>query len=217
MIGLPYDKTLMIAVGGMSGSGKSTLAYALQKKIEGSVVLDPDELRKRMFGVSPQTPLPDSAYSPENTQKFIAYAHAEAERHLKNGHTVIVSGLFLDHKTRAKQEEIAKRNGAQFVGLYLHAPLSTVYGRVVRRRGAASDADLKVVRRQARQQARLNPAHDVHWHIILAKQEPTAVLTNAVRCIGEELKTGPVAKARRRNKRNKNQSRPPGPGNPGSF
>src|SRR3546814_7364630 len=41
----PHDKPLMIAVGGMSGTGKSTLAENLQKKIPGSVVLDPDELR----------------------------------------------------------------------------------------------------------------------------------------------------------------------------
>lgn len=176
----------MIAIGGLSGSGKSTLAENLQGKIQGAVVIDPDELRKRMFGVSPQTPLPDDAYNAANTKKFIAYAHAEAARHLKNGHSVIVSGLFLDQKTRAAQEELAARNGATFVGLYLHASLSTVYGRVVRRRGAASDANLRVVRKQART-ASLNPAVDVHWHILLAKQGPQGVLTAAFRAIGAEL------------------------------
>jgi predicted kinase len=208
MIGLPHDKPLMIAIGGMSGTGKSTLADSLQKKIPGAVVLDPDALRKRMFGVSPQTPLPDTAYSPENIKNFIAYAHAEAARHLKDGRTVIVSGLFLDHNSRAEQEELAARNGARFVGLYLHASLSTIYGRVVRRigTGSASDADLKIARRQARA-AYLNPARDKNWQMISARQGPADVLTRAMRCIGTALKTRPAVRRPRRPPRQK----------PGSF
>jgi len=55
----------LIAIGGLSGSGKSTLAAALAPAI-GARVLRSDVIRKRLFGVAPETPLPASAYAQQD-------------------------------------------------------------------------------------------------------------------------------------------------------
>ena len=52
----------LIAIGGLSGTGKSTLAAALAPCL-GARVLRSDVIRKRLFGVAPETQLPASAYT----------------------------------------------------------------------------------------------------------------------------------------------------------
>ena len=57
----------LVAIGGLSGSGKSTLAAALAPGIDARV-LRSDVIRKRLFGVAPETRLPASAYTAEVSQ-----------------------------------------------------------------------------------------------------------------------------------------------------
>lgn len=157
----------MIAIGGLSGSGKTTLAKALSAHFENTVVLDSDELRKRMHGVDPLTPLPDHYYTPENTVAFIQFARKEAEKHLKNGQSVIVTGTFLDHATRRDQRRAAEDCGADFIGLYLDVPVSKLFQRVAHRRDNPSDACVRILRRQLKNAA-AKPSRKAGWHVIRA-------------------------------------------------
>lgn len=146
---IPKSATpLMICIGGMSGSGKTSLAEDLAKRIPDAIVLDSDEVRKMALGVPRAQPLPDSAYTPENTRKHIRRMHREAEYQLQAGKTVIVTGVFLDRDSRANQEALAKQNNVKFIGIFLDAPMSVLFERVAARKQAASDATTKVVRRQ---------------------------------------------------------------------
>lgn len=157
----------MIAIGGLSGSGKTTLAKALGAKLDNTLVLDSDVLRKQMHGVDPLTPLPAALYTPDNTAAFIQFARKEAEKHLKNGQSVIVTGTFLDHATRRDQRLLAEQCGAAFIGLYLDVPVSKLFRRVAQRRDNPSDACVRILRRQLTSAA-AKPTRKAGWHVIRA-------------------------------------------------
>ena len=176
---------LMIAIGGMSGSGKSTLAMALAEKLPGAVLLDSDVMRKKMEGVSPETPLPAEAYTPEKTKKFIRYIQTEAADLLKRGHTVIVTGTFLGNDERKRQWAVAQRTQADFIGIYLDAPLSVLYDRVAKRINNPSDADQEVVRRQVRKS--ITGQQGLHWYIVDSARPSDEVERRAVRLVAREL------------------------------
>lgn len=176
---------IMIAVGGMSGSGKSTLAAALADKLPGSVLLDSDVVRKQMEGVSPETPLPASAYTPEKTKKFIKYIQHAAMAELKKGNSVIVTGTFLGNEERKRQQRVAQKAHGDFIGIYLDAPLSVLYDRVAKRRDSASDADQEVVRRQVRKS--ITGQQGLHWYILNSARPQEEVQRDAVRLVAREL------------------------------
>lgn len=175
----------MIAIGGLSGSGKTTLATALGKQMPDVVVLDSDVLRKQMHGVDPLTPLPNSVYTPENTTAFILFARREAEKHLKNGQSVIVTGTFLDHESRRGQRLAAEQAGAEFIGLYLDVPVSKLFQRVAHRRDNPSDACVRTLRRQLKNAA-AKPKQKAGWHVIRAEGRLQKTLATALHI----LKTG---------------------------
>lgn len=176
---------LMIAVGGMSGSGKSTIAAALAEKLPGSVLLDSDVMMKRMHGVPPETTLPADVYTPENARRFIRYIQHEASNLLKCGKTVVVTGTFLGNEERKRQQKLAGKCDADFIGIYLDAPLSVLYDRVARRTNDASDADQEVVRRQVRKS--ILGQQGLHWHIVNSARAPADVQKDAVRLVVREL------------------------------
>jgi uncharacterized protein len=60
----------LVAIGGLSGTGKSTLAAALAPSL-GARVLRSDVIRKRLFGVTPKTRLPASAYTSKVSRRSI--------------------------------------------------------------------------------------------------------------------------------------------------
>lgn len=169
----------MIVIGGMSGSGKSTLGEELAKRMPDAVLLDSDVVRKQLFGVDPTTPLPEQAYTAESTKKFIRHIHRKATKYLQKGKTVIVTGLFLDTKTRGKQEKLAKKNDADFVGIYMHASAALLFDRVAKRTGSASDADKKVLRKQFKT-IPPRPFHELNWHVINADQSMDNIVASAV-------------------------------------
>lgn len=176
---------MMIAIGGMSGSGKSTLAVALAEKLPGAILLDSDVMRKKMEGVSPETPLPPEAYTPEKTKKFIRYIQNEAASLLKRGHSVIVTGTFLGNDERKRQWAVAQRARADFIGIYLDAPLSVLYDRVAKRKDNPSDADQEVVRRQVRKS--ITGQQGLHWYIVNSARPTEEVERSAVRLVAREL------------------------------
>lgn len=143
---------LAVAIGGLQGAGKSTLARGLAPSLgpaPGALIVRSDEIRKHLYGLSPEVRLPPEAYSPDanaaTNQALIAHACAAIEAQ----HSVIVDATFLDTNIRERLENQIMRAGAAFLGFWLDAPLSLLESRVSARTADASDATVEVLRAAA--------------------------------------------------------------------
>ena len=119
---------LLVAVGGLSGTGKSVLARGLAGFIEpppGAVIVRSDVVRKRLFGVSETTPLPETAYQADTTARVYEILSATAQRVLSQGCSVVLDAAFLRETERIVLADLARRHGARFIGLFLTADLAT--------------------------------------------------------------------------------------------
>ena len=138
----------LVAIGGLSGSGKSTLAASLAPAIgsaPGARVLRSDVLRKRLFGLAPETPLPGAAYGPPVTQRVYEALCAQAAQALKAGHSVVVDAVFARPQERRDIAAAAEAAQAPFSGLWIEAPREAMAARLAARRGDASDATAAVL------------------------------------------------------------------------
>ena len=143
----------LIAIGGLSGAGKSTVARLLAPQlggVPGALVLQSDVVRKRLFGVDPESRLPDSAYSPSASRRTHAALRDSAHLALATGATVVVDAVHARPKERREIETVATEAGAYFVGFWLDAPRQTLRDRVARRGCDVSDATVDVVGQQGR-------------------------------------------------------------------
>ncbi|MGY6709761.1 MAG: bifunctional aminoglycoside phosphotransferase/ATP-binding protein [Rhizobiaceae bacterium] len=141
----------LTAIGGFSGSGKSTMAAAIAHGVgapPGARVLCSDRIRKRLFGVDPETRLPQEAYHPDVSAKVYALQRDEAARVLAGGQSVIADAVFGRPEERAAIEAVARKLGAPFRGIWLEAPEPTLVDRIAHRRGDPSDATADVLRAQ---------------------------------------------------------------------
>jgi uncharacterized protein len=173
----------LVAVGGLSGSGKSTLALALAPHLgaaPGARVLRTDVLRKTLAGVPPESPLPQSAYSKEMSEKVYARLLTNAARILGMGWSVIVDAVFLDPAERQAAARVAAEAGVPFTGLWLEAGQEVMAERIGVRRGDASDATAQVLAWQAAQDA-----GQILWTRIDAGGAPDATLAAARKAIGQ--------------------------------
>lgn len=179
--------SVLIAIGGLPGSGKSTLAHGLAPRIgasPGALVLASDVLRKRRHGVSPETRLPDAAYTPEENRAVNAALVAAAGTATSLGQAVIADATFLDPMQRAAIGEAAETAGVPFVGLWLEAPLPLLECRVSARGQAPepdpSDATPAIVRRAAAQPSGSPPEAGPHgWQRLDAAGPAEATLAAA--------------------------------------
>ena len=152
---------LVVAIGGLSGSGKSTTARALAPSLgmaPGAIVLRSDDIRKRLWGVSPLTKLDAAAYTPEMSARVYQALADGAASVVASGHSVIVDAVFAQAADRAAIERAARGAGAAFAALWLDAPEHVLIERVAHREADASDATADVVRMQCAQ-----AAGDVRW------------------------------------------------------
>jgi hypothetical protein len=152
---------LVVAIGGLSGSGKSTIARALAPSLgmaPGAIVLRSDDIRKRLWGVSPLTKLDAAAYTPEMSARVYQALADGAADVVASGHSVIVDAVFAQAADRAAIQRAARGAGAAFAALWLDAPEHVLIERVVHREADASDANADVVRMQCAQ-----AAGDVRW------------------------------------------------------
>ena len=92
--------------------------------------------------------LPPEAYAPDMTHRVYAELADRARRVLSAGHGVVVDAVHARIGERAALEDLARRLGVPFRGIWLEAPPEVLIARVEARTGDASDADESVVRRQ---------------------------------------------------------------------
>lgn len=148
---LAAGKPRLVAIGGLSGSGKSHIAEALAPGLgvpPGARILESDRIRKRLYGVAPETRLPDEAYRPEVGRRVYESITEKAERSLKDGNCVIADAVYSDPERRSAIEQAAVRVNAPFAGFWLDAPAEVLRERVRGRTGDASDADIAVLEGQ---------------------------------------------------------------------
>lgn len=141
----------LVAVGGYSGSGKSTVAAAIAHEIgppPGARILSSDRLRKRMFDVAPETRLPETAYTPQVSERVYAIQRDQAAAALASGHGVIADAVFDRREDRDAIARIAREADVRFDGFWLEAPQAELYRRVEGRRGDPSDATTAVLKAQ---------------------------------------------------------------------
>jgi aminoglycoside phosphotransferase family enzyme/predicted kinase len=168
----------LVAIGGLSGSGKSTLAAALAPSL-GARVLRSDVIRKRLFGVAPETRLPASAYRPEVSGRVYQTLRRKAAKVLAAGYSVIVDAVSLKPAERRSLAAVAEAAGVPFAGLWLAAPEPTMTGRLRARRHDASDASAEVLARQLGQ----DPG-PIDWVRIDAGAGPADCLSQAHQALG---------------------------------
>ncbi len=141
----------LIAIGGLSGSGKSTVASALAAEIgspPGARVIESDRVRKAMFGVDPDTRLPQQAYAPEVSERVYATMADRAEALIAAGSCVIVDAVYDQPARRAAVAEAARAAQVPFLGIWLQADPTLLEHRVTDRCPGASDATAEVLRGQ---------------------------------------------------------------------
>jgi len=141
----------LIAIGGISGTGKSVLARNLAPSIgavPGAVVLRSDVIRKRRFGVSDETRLPDTAYTSRVTDSVYAEMRTTAELLLRAGHSVVADAVHGRPDEAAEIQAVAQRTNARFSGIWLDADIAAIAERLAHRSGDVSDAGIAVARQQ---------------------------------------------------------------------
>lgn len=148
---LQPHRPVLIAVGGRSGTGKSTLAAGLASHIgrpPGAIHLRSDIERKRQYHTAETTRLPASAYGPEVSHRIYEAIERQAAAALRSGQSVIVDATFLNTFEANAVAEVAKREGAEFRGIWLDAPTGLLMRRLSNRANDASDATPDVLRAQ---------------------------------------------------------------------
>lgn len=154
----------LVAIGGLSGTGKTSLAHALAPAlgpVPGARIVRSDVLRKRSFGGSPETRLPEAAYEPAVSERVYLMLSGETAETLAGGYAVLADAVFLHPDERRAIGEVARSKGVPFTGLWLVATPEILARRIESREHDASDADVAVMRRQAT----LDPG-PMAWHRI---------------------------------------------------
>jgi aminoglycoside phosphotransferase family enzyme/predicted kinase len=152
--GLEYLKKAgpsLLSVGGLSGTGKTTFARLRAPSLgalPGAVVLRSDEIRKRLWKVTPQDRLPQEAYTKEQSARVYETMFNEARKSLRAGSAVILDAVFFARDERDRCRCLAEEEGVAFQGFWLEAPPDILRERIGARVGDASDANLNVLEQQ---------------------------------------------------------------------
>ena len=108
-------------------------------------------IRKRLFGVAPETPLSASAYMSDVSRRVYEMLRQQAADTLAAGYLVIIDAVSLKPTERQSFAAVAEAAAVPFSGLWLAAPALTMEGRLRGRRHDASDASPEVLAQQLRQ------------------------------------------------------------------
>lgn len=135
-------KPLLMACGGLSGSGKSRIGRETAPFVgdpPGAVILRDDVLRKNILGVGLEEHIDTASYTPELEQKVFDELCERCLQLLKAGQSVVADALFHDPKQRMEIERVAREAQADFLGLWVDAPLEVRKERVMKRLRNPSD------------------------------------------------------------------------------
>jgi uncharacterized protein len=179
---LAPEPARLVAIGGLSGSGKSSLAARLAPTLglaPGARVLRSDVLRKRKFGLEPETALPPEAYAEDVTALVYRDLCTGAGTALRAGYSAIIDAVALHPEERQSFAAVAAECGAPFAGIWLDAAAATMRARIDARRGDASDATPDVLATQLA----ADPGPMV-WTRIDASGRPDATLAAARQALG---------------------------------
>jgi len=174
-------RPMLVAIGGYSGSGKSTLAARVAPTLgppPGARISGSDRIRKKLCGVAAETRLSADAYRDEVSARTYRAMMQLAETALAQGQTAVADAVFDRRVERERIEEVARRAGVPFCGLWLQAPEQMLVQRVAARHGDPSDATPKVVMAQI---ARHGAATE--WTRIPAREDVDVVATAALAAI----------------------------------
>ncbi len=166
----------LIAIGGLSGTGKTTIAEALAAFIgspPGARIIESDRIRKALHGVPPETHLPDSAYRPEMSERVYAEMAWRSDLILAEGGSVVTDAVFDRATNRTRIENVAKERHVPFMGVWLEADPSVLWGRVEGRGGSASDATVNILSRQLQRQVGA-----VAWNHLPADRPPAEIVAD---------------------------------------
>ncbi len=148
---LQVRPALLAAIGGFSGSGKSTVAALLAPglgPVPGARVIASDRIRKRMFGVSPETRLLEDAYGDEVSDQVYQRLREAAGTTLSQGYAAVADAVFDREGERVAIAATAMACGVPFRGIWLEAASDVLVERVSARQGDVSDATADVVTAQ---------------------------------------------------------------------
>ena len=141
----------LIAVGGLSGTGKSTIARKLAALVgarPGARVLRSDVIRKRLWGMLPETPLPAVSYEAPISCSVYSTIRRKAAAALRAGYSVIIDAVSLEEHERRSFAKVAEDAHVPFSGIWLEAAPEVLAARLGARVQDASDASIEVLRRQ---------------------------------------------------------------------
>ncbi|OJY61936.1 MAG: hypothetical protein BGP16_15500 [Sphingobium sp. 66-54] len=176
----------LVAIGGLSGTGKSTIAKLVAPclgRAPGARVLRSDVMRKRLAGVPPETTLRRASYT--STASAAVYDELErlASHTLQAGQAAIADAVFARPEERDAINQVARRRGVPFEGIWLEASPDLLKQRITARANDASDADAAVAEAQAHYDI-----GGVDWHKVRA-DAAREVVADKVRTIlvGEDL------------------------------
>lgn len=139
---------------GISGSGKSYLARLLAIET-GAVLISSDITRKRLLGLPLTEHAGPEAYTREQSRRTYASLIAEAERELRQGHSVILDATFLTAAQRAPAASLAKTLDVPFALVWCRAGSELIDKRLRARqddRYRVSDAEAEIMRSQLKYQ-----------------------------------------------------------------
>ena len=172
----PVDYPVFIILSGLPGSGKSFFSQKLAEKIP-VVILQSDALRKILY--------PNPTYSPRESGLLFEAVHVVIGRLLKQGISVILDATNLSEQHRETLYQIADRNGAKLIIVYLEAPPELIRERLRERHlnpDSVSDADWAVYEKMLGSVEKISRRH----YVVNTAQDTTPAIEKIVKEVTDE-------------------------------
>ncbi|HET8746714.1 MAG TPA: ATP-binding protein, partial [Ramlibacter sp.] len=138
---------------GLPGSGKTFQSQDLLER-EGAIRIRSDVERKRLHGLGALARSREHGidlYTPEATRRTYARLFTLAGTLLQAGWPVVLDAAFLRRAEREEARALARTWDVPFSVLACEAPLDVLRERLRQRSGDASEADLQVLEKLARE------------------------------------------------------------------
>ncbi|MBO6531341.1 MAG: AAA family ATPase [Erythrobacter sp.] len=146
-----YSGPVLLMIGGRSGSGKTTLARRIAPQLPGAlgaVHIRSDVLRKTLLGVAPEEPLSSKHYMDAERLSVYAAMAKRCEKVVQSGSSCVLDATFLSSEAQEIAKALADKLAVPSARVWLDAPNEVLAQRLAERDADASDADLKVLRKQ---------------------------------------------------------------------